>query len=58
MFCELVRYDMGIIPLNEVHVMWTRLTSFELSIQQEFDIILNCYKEVNIAGKVTTKSKL
>jgi len=22
--CQLARYDMGVIPLNEVHVMWTR----------------------------------
>jgi len=29
-----------------------------LSIQQEFDIILNYFKEVDIAGKVTIKSKL
>ncbi|XP_068492218.1 protein FAR1-RELATED SEQUENCE 4-like [Phaseolus vulgaris] len=42
--CQLARYVMGVIPLNEVHVMWTRLSfsdlsecdsSSELSIQQE-----------------------
>jgi len=24
--CELARYDFGVIPLNVVHVMWTRLS--------------------------------
>jgi len=40
--CESSRYDLGMIPLNEVHVMWTRLSfsymsssdsSLELSIK-------------------------
>ncbi|XP_068492204.1 uncharacterized protein [Phaseolus vulgaris] len=48
--CELARYAMCVIPLNEVHVMWTRLSfsdlfecdsSSELSIQQEWDVILS-----------------
>ena len=61
--CELV----GVMPLTEVHVMWTRLSfsnmscsesSSKLSIQQEFDVILNCFKQVDIVGKVTIKSKL
>jgi len=29
--CELARYVMGVIPLNEVHVMWTRLSFLDLS---------------------------
>jgi len=32
--------------------------SFELSIQQEFDVILNHFKEIDIAGKETIKIKL
>jgi len=65
--CALTRYDLGTIPLNEVHVMWTRLSfldisssesSSELSIQMKFDVILNRFKEVDIGGKVTIKSKL
>ncbi|XP_068475173.1 uncharacterized protein [Phaseolus vulgaris] len=51
--CQLARYAMGVIPLNEVHVMWTRLSfsdlsecdsSSELSIQQEWDVILSRFK--------------
>jgi len=30
----------------------------ELSIQQEFNVILNCFKEVDITGKVQIKNKL
>jgi len=29
--CELARYDIGVIPLNVVHVMWTRLSFSDLS---------------------------
>jgi len=29
--CELARYAMGVIHLNEVHVMWTRLSFSGLS---------------------------
>jgi len=65
--CELARYDPGMIPLQEIHVMWTRLTfsnvSFsqsegQLSIQREVDLLLNLFKEVDIARKVTIKHKL
>jgi len=65
--CELARYAMSVIPLNEVHVMWTRLnfsylsechSSSELSIQQEWDVILSRFKQVDICGKVTIKNKL
>jgi len=65
--CALARYQFGVIPLNEVHVMWTRLSfsdissghSFsELSCQQELDVITNRFKEVDIGGKLTIKNKL
>jgi len=64
---ELARYDLGNISLNAVHVMWTKLSFFDmsscnsfskLSIQQEFDVILNHLKEIDIVGKVTIKNKL
>ena len=51
--CELARYAMYVIPLIEVHVMWTRLifsdlsecdSSSEFSIQQEWDVILSRFK--------------
>ena len=47
--------------------MWTRLSfsdifsgqsSFELSIQQEFDVIANQFKELDMGGKLTIKNKL
>jgi len=65
--CSLARYQFGVILLNEVHVMWTRLSfsdissgqsSFELSIQQEFDVIANGFKELDMGGKLTIKNKL
>jgi len=65
--CRLARYAMGAIPLNEVHVLWMRLSfsdlsecdsSSELSIQQEWDAILSRFKQVDICGKVTIKNKL
>jgi len=65
--CELARCALSIIPLNRVHVMWTRLSfsdisssesSSKLSIEQKFDIILDRFKEFDIGGKVTIKSKL
>jgi len=46
--CAVARYQFGVIPLNEVYVMWTRLSfsdissgqsSSELSYEQEFDAI-------------------
>jgi len=65
--CALARYQFGVIPLNEVHVMWTRLSfsdissgklSSELSCQEEFEVITNQFKEVDIVGKLTIKNKL
>jgi len=55
------------IPLQEIHVMWTRLSfsnvsssqsEGQLSIQREIDLLLNLFKEVDIVGKVTIKHKL
>jgi len=52
------------IPLQEIHIMWTRLTfsnvsssqlEGQLSIQKELDMVLNHFKDVDIAGKVTIK---
>jgi len=65
--CELARYDPGMIALQEIHVMWTRLSfsnvsssqpEGQLSIQREVDLLLNIFKEVDIVGKVTIKHKL
>ena len=65
--CELARYHLGLIPLTEVHVMWTKLSfsyiscsesRSELCIQQDIDIIVARFKDVDIAGKVAIKSKL
>jgi len=43
--CELVRYGMGIIPLNEVHVMWTRLSFSEIL---SSDYLLSCPFNMNL----------
>jgi len=65
--CELARYDPRMIPVQEIHVMWTRLSFLnvfssqsvgQLSIQREVHLLLNLVKEVHIAGKVTIKHKL
>jgi len=65
--CELAQYDPGMIPLQEIHIMWTRLTfsnvsssqsQGQLSIQRKLDMVLNHFKDVDIAGKVTIKQKL
>jgi len=65
--CVLARYDVGVIPLGEIHIMWSRLSFsdilsaesiLELGIQQEINLLTNRYKEVDITGKVTIKHKL
>ena len=65
--CELARYVVGVIPLNQVHVMWTRLSfsdlsssksSSELSIKQEWEVISKRFDELDIGGKITMKGKL
>ncbi|XP_027934490.1 uncharacterized protein LOC114189955 [Vigna unguiculata] len=56
-----------ILGLFLSNVMWTRLSfsnvsssqsEGQLSIQKEVDLLLNLFKEVDIAGKVTIKHKL
>jgi len=65
--CELARYSVSVIPLSEVHMVWTRLSfsdlslsqsSSELFIQQNWDVIFKCFEEVDIGGKITIKDKL
>jgi len=65
--CELARYDPGVIPLPEVHILWTTLTFSNISsmpaqgqlcIERELYLVLNKFKEVDIAGKVFIKQKL
>ena len=65
--CELVRYALGSILLQVVHLYWTRLSfndmgSIDLNelffVQQEFDAITKHLKEVDIAGMITIKNKL
>jgi len=65
--CELASFGLGSIPLQSVHIFWTRLsfadislpeTPFELSIQQKFDVIYKRFTEVDIAGKLVIKNKL
>ena len=55
------------IPLGELHIMWSRLSFSDLlsaesipefGIQQEINLLINRYKEVDITGKVTIKHKL
>ena len=64
--CELARYSFDVIPLNVVHVMWTRLSfsdlsssqsSCELSIKREWEVISKRFDELDIGGKITIKGK-
>ena len=55
--------SLDVLMVYNVHVMWTRLSfsdisSYELLIQQQIDVILDRFKEVDIGDKVTIKSKL
>ena len=63
--CELASFGVGSIPLQSVHLIWTRLsfldissddTSAELSIQQEWAVIMNRFNEVDMAGKINIKA--
>ncbi|XP_052736682.1 uncharacterized protein LOC128197877 [Vigna angularis] len=65
--CELARYDVGLIPLGEFHIMWRRLhfsnvelneTEPELSIKDKLKQVEERFNEVDIEGKVTIKQKL
>ena len=56
--CELVSYIMGSIPLDAINFFWTRLSFADMSMQQEFDVIVKHFAEVDIARKVIITSKL
>ncbi|XP_047148907.1 protein FAR1-RELATED SEQUENCE 5-like [Vigna umbellata] len=65
--CELARYDVGLIPLGEFHIMWRRLhfsnvelneTELELSIKDELKQVEERFNEVDIGGKVIIKQNL
>ncbi|XP_052736706.1 uncharacterized protein LOC108336813 [Vigna angularis] len=64
---ERTRYDVGLIPLGEFHIMWRRLhfsnvelneTEPELSIKDESKQVQERFNEVDIGGKITIKQKL
>ncbi|KAH1193369.1 PKS-NRPS hybrid synthetase [Glycine max] len=63
--CELSRYTTGNIPLESVHLFWRRLCfsdqglcETEVTIKEEIVIISKRFDELDVAGKVTLKSKL
>ncbi|KAH1233431.1 Protein FAR1-RELATED SEQUENCE 5 [Glycine max] len=63
--CELSRYTAGSIPLESVHLFWRRLCfsdqglcETEVTIKEEIEIISKRFHELDVAGKVTLKSKL
>ncbi|KAL5163013.1 hypothetical protein HKD37_07G019997 [Glycine soja] len=63
--CELSRYTVGSIPLESVHLFWRRLCfsdqglcETEITIKEEIKIISKRFDELDVAGKVTLKSKL
>ena len=55
------------VPLTALHIMWTRLSFsiissneslLKLCIDNEINMVVNRFIEVDIAGKVTIKQKL
>ncbi|RZC29485.1 Aquaporin PIP1-2 [Glycine soja] len=63
--CELSRYTAGSIPLESVHLFWRRLCfsdqglcETKVTIKEEIEIISKRFDELDVAGKVTLKSKL
>ncbi|KAL5128565.1 putative protein FAR1-RELATED SEQUENCE 10 [Glycine soja] len=63
--CELSRYTAGSIPLESVHLFWRRLCfsdqglcEMEVTIKEEIEIISKRFDELDVAGKVTLKTKL
>jgi alpha-glucosidase len=68
--CELARYNRAgvAIPLSAVHIHWRRLTYGEQEEKEsnkvkedlvhEWDALLNLFRELDIAGKITLKSKV
>ena len=63
--CELSRYTASSIPLESVHLFWRRLCfsdqglcETEVTIKEEIEVISKRFDELDVAGKVTLKSKL
>jgi hypothetical protein len=63
--CELARYVNSSIPLDTVHIFWRRLSFAdlgvrdpEMTLQIEFEEIGRQFAELDLAGKVTLKSKV
>ena len=63
--CELSSYVVSSIPLESVHMFWRRLhfsdqglCAAEFSINDEIETIRKRFKDVDVGGKVTLKSKL
>ncbi|KAL5173741.1 Protein FAR1-RELATED SEQUENCE 6 [Glycine soja] len=63
--CELSRYTAGSIPLESVHLFWRRLyfsdqglCETEVTIKEEIEVISKRFDKLDVAGKVTLKSKL
>ncbi|KAH1192552.1 hypothetical protein GmHk_19G053759 [Glycine max] len=63
--CELSRYVVASIPLESVHMFWRRLhfsdqglCDAEVSIADEIETIRKRFKDVDVGGNVTLKSKL
>ncbi|KAL5169794.1 putative protein FAR1-RELATED SEQUENCE 10 [Glycine soja] len=63
--CELSRYTAGSISLESVHLFWRRLCfsdqglcETKVTIKEEIEVISKRFDELDVAGKVTLKSKL
>ena len=63
--CKLSSYVVASIPLESVHMFWRRLhfsnqglCEAEVSINNEIETIHKRFKDVDVGGKVTLKSKL
>jgi len=63
--CKLSSYVVASIPLESVHMFWRRLNfsnqglcEAEVSINDEIESIHKRFKDVDVGGKVTLKSKL
>ncbi|KAL5138354.1 PKS-NRPS hybrid synthetase [Glycine soja] len=63
--CELSKYVGGCIPLDSIHMFWRRLSFSdqglcepEVSIKAEIETISKRFKELDVCGKFTLKTKL
>ncbi|KAH1188478.1 Zinc finger CCCH domain-containing protein 37 [Glycine max] len=58
--CELSKYVGGCIPLDSIHMFWRRLrlSEPEVSIKAEIETISKRFKELDVCGKFTLKTKL